>query len=167
MGDAVPHCRRGGALAVAVRECEGRRRKTCMVAGQHELARSVISDLSSSLCMRVRRGHQCVAPCSRVPLELIHQKPRGALDYGAWLLAPIFTPSLLIHLLCREPRALDKDLKAIGKGFAESLPRGSRQRSSRQIILCREPLSRLSAKTLPKARSALGKTHGAVEKRQS
>jgi hypothetical protein len=28
-------------------------------------------------------------------------------------------------------------------------------------------VSRLSAKTLPKARSALGKAHGAVEKRHS
>ena len=44
--------------------------------------------------------------------------------------------------------------------------KSSRQRSSRQRILCREPRGRLSAKTLPRARNALNKTHGAVEERQ-
>jgi len=37
--------------------------------------------------------------------------------------------SCLIRLLCREPGALSKGLKALGKGFAKSLPRGSRQRA--------------------------------------
>ena len=34
-----------------------------------------------------------------------------------------------IRLLCREPGALGKGLKALGKVFAESLPHGSRQRA--------------------------------------
>ena len=35
-----------------------------------------------------------------------------------------------------------------------------------QRILCREPRGRLSTKTLPRARNALSKAYGAVEKRQ-
>jgi hypothetical protein len=43
-----------------------------------------------------------------------------------------------ICLLCREPEALGKGLKALGKGFAESLPRGSRQRALGKEALGKE-----------------------------
>ena len=43
-----------------------------------------------------------------------------------------------IRLLCREPRALGKGLKTLGKVFAESLPRGSRQRALDKEALGKE-----------------------------
>ena len=53
-------------------------------------------------------------------------------------LNPRYTIHYWIWLLCREPRALGKGLKALGKGFAESLPRGSRQRALGKEALGKE-----------------------------
>ena len=99
--------------------------------------------IGESTCMYVYKYPVIRKRLKNIPMVLLH---------GQWL-----SESTYIHYwrrpLCQGPRALGKDQKALGKGFAECRPR---QRALGKKIngkeaLCRGPFVGHSAKPFPSA----------------